>query len=90
MKLDQSSYLLKMLSKLSMENAKPASIPLGGHYKLSADKCPSNEQEEEDMAKVPYSNAVGSIMYTMICTKPDWAHAISSLSRYMENRGRER
>ena len=89
MKLDQTSYMQKVLSKFSMDNAKPASIPLGGHYKLSAEQCPTSEQEKEDMARVPYSNAVGSVMYNMICTRPDLAHSISSLSRYMANPGRE-
>ena len=41
------------------------------------------------MARVPYSNVVGSVMYNMICTTPDLAHSISSLSRYMANPGRE-
>ena len=40
LKLCQSSYLQKVISKFSMENAKPASVPLGGHYKLSVDQCP--------------------------------------------------
>ena len=68
-----------------MENAKPASIPLGGHYELSAYQCLTSEQDKEDMARVPYSSAVGSVMYNMICTKPDLAHSISHLSRYMTN-----
>ncbi|KAL5577269.1 hypothetical protein UlMin_018968 [Ulmus minor] len=34
-------------------------------------------------------HAVGSIMYTMICTRPDVAHGISLLSRFMSNPGRE-
>ena len=72
-----------------MENAKPASVPLGGHYKLSADQCPETEQEKEEMINVPYSNAVGSIMYNMICIRPNLVYSISVLSRYMANPGRE-
>ena len=43
----------------------------------------------EDMLSVPYSSAIGSIMYIMICTRPDLAHSISLLSKYMSNPGRE-
>ena len=43
MKLDQTSYMQKVLSKFSMDNAKLASIPLGGHYKLTAEQCPTSE-----------------------------------------------
>ena len=28
------------------------------------------------MSKVPYSNAVGSLMYAMVCTRPDISHAL--------------
>ncbi|KAL5554637.1 hypothetical protein UlMin_042038 [Ulmus minor] len=41
------------------------------------------------MINVPYSSAVGSIMYTMICTRPDVAYEISLFSRFMSNPGRE-
>ena len=41
------------------------------------------------MESVPYSSIVGSIMYTMICTRPDLAHAISVTSRYMSDPGKE-
>ncbi|XP_060675574.1 secreted RxLR effector protein 161-like [Ziziphus jujuba] len=40
------------------------------------------------MIAVPYTNAVGSVMYVMILTRPDLAHAISVLSRFMANPGR--
>ena len=35
------------------------------------------------MKKVPYSNAVGSLMYEMIGTRPDIAHGLSLVSRFM-------
>lgn len=35
------------------------------------------------MSIVPYANVVGSIMYTMVCTRPNIAHAVSVTSRYM-------
>ena len=37
------------------------------------------------MAKVPYSSAVGSLMYAMVCTRPDIAHALGVVSRFLEN-----
>ena len=41
------------------------------------------------MSHVPYSSAVGSIMYAMVCTRLDISHAISVVSRYMANPGKE-
>ncbi|KAL0313433.1 UNVERIFIED_CONTAM: Retrovirus-related Pol polyprotein from transposon TNT 1-94 [Sesamum radiatum] len=70
-----------------MEDSKPSSVPLASHFQLSKDQCPKTEKEKEKMDKVPYSNAIGSIMFLMVCTRPDIAYAISCLSRYMSNAG---
>ena len=39
------------------------------------------------MSKVPYDSVVGSLMYLMVCTRPDIAHAVGLVSRYMANPG---
>jgi len=43
----------------------------------------------EYMSHVPYANAIGSLMYAMICTRPDLAYAVSMVSRYMHNSGKK-
>ena len=40
------------------------------------------------MLQVPYSNAVGSLIYAMVCTRPDISHAVGIVSRYMHNPGK--
>ncbi|KAH9733971.1 hypothetical protein KPL71_017220 [Citrus sinensis] len=46
-------------------------------------------QEERDyMARVPYASVVGSLMYVMVCTRPDISQAVSMVSRYMHNPGK--
>jgi hypothetical protein len=41
------------------------------------------------MTRVPYSSVVGSLMYAMVCSRPDLSHAMSLVSRYMANPGKE-
>ena len=40
------------------------------------------------MGKVPYAS-VGSLMYAMVCTRPDNGYPVGVVSRYMSNPGRE-
>ena len=40
------------------------------------------------MSKVPYASAIGSLMYAMVYTRPDIAHAVGFVSRYMNNPGK--
>lgn len=41
------------------------------------------------MIKVFYASEVGSLMYVMICIKPDIAQAVNVVSRYIANLGKE-
>ena len=41
------------------------------------------------MSQVPYASAVGSLMFTMVRTRPDIVHAVGAVSRYMKNFGKE-
>jgi len=43
----------------------------------------------DDMSKVPYASAVGSLMYAMVCTRPDIAHTVGVVRRSMNNLGKE-
>ncbi|KAL2254482.1 UNVERIFIED_CONTAM: Retrovirus-related Pol polyprotein from transposon TNT 1-94 [Sesamum indicum] len=85
--LNQKSYIHSVLKRFSMENSKPTSVPLAAHFQLSKDQCPKTSSEKDKMSKIPYSNVIGSIMFLMVCTRPDIAYAISCLSRYMSNPG---
>ena len=87
--ISQKNYIKKVLEKFNMQDAKPVSTPLANHFKLSGSQCPKNEKEIEDMSKVPYASAIRCLMYAMVCTRPDLAHAVSTVSKYMANLGRE-
>ena len=54
---------------------------------LSLEMCPKTQDEKEKMARVPYANAVGSLMYAMMCTRPDICYAVGLVSRFQSNPG---
>ncbi|XP_015163879.1 uncharacterized protein [Solanum tuberosum] len=87
--LSQEKYIQKVLCRFNMDNAKVVNTPLAMHFKLSTRHCPSSDGEKEDMKKVLYASVVGSLMYAMVCIRPDIAHAVSIVSRFLSNPGRE-
>ena len=72
-----------------MKSSKPVSTPLASHLKLSKQMCPTTNEEKEGMNKIPSSSAVGSLMYAMVCTRPNIAYAVGVVSRFLENHGKE-
>ncbi|PHT71826.1 Alpha-crystallin domain-containing protein 22.3 [Capsicum annuum] len=72
-----------------MQNANPVSTLLVAHFKLSATLSRKTNDECDYMSLVSHSSAIGSLMYAMVCSRPDLSYAISAVSRYMANLGKE-
>ena len=87
--LSQGEYIKKVLERFIMHNANPVSTLLADHFKLAKEMCPKTQEQIEYMSRVPYSSTVGSLMYDMVCTRPDIAHAVGVMSRCMKNPGKE-
>lgn len=89
LKLSQSENVKKVLSRFNLNEAKPVSTPLGSHFKLSKEQSPKTKEERDHMSKVPYASAIGSLMYAMVCTRPNIAHAVGVVSRFMSGPGKQ-
>ena len=50
---------------------------------------PDHGKDKEEMSIIPYASAIGSIMYAMLCTRPDVNLAVSLVGRYQSNPGKE-
>ena len=72
-----------------MAEARPITTILASHFKLSSEQCPQSSEKEEEMSRVPYASAVGSLMYAMVCTKLDLAYAVSTISQFMSNQRKQ-
>ncbi|CAL5374326.1 unnamed protein product [Camellia sinensis] len=86
--LSQETYIKTILERFQMQSCKPIDTPVAKGESLSLDMGPKTQEENEKMARVPYANAVGSLMYAMMCTRPDICYAVGLVSRYQSNPGR--
>ena len=75
LQLDQTSYAEQLLCRFGMKDSKPVATPLD-HTKLTRSDVASTD--------FPYREAVGSIMYLVLGTRPDLGFAIGYLSRFQE------
>ena len=87
--LSQGEYIEKVLQRFRMQNAKLVSTPLPNNFKLSKEMCTETYEEINCMSRIPYSSAVGSLMYSMVYTRPNIAQSMGVVGRYMNNPGKE-
>ncbi|KAJ9539519.1 hypothetical protein OSB04_032252 [Centaurea solstitialis] len=85
--LSQSTYIDKILKRFRMDESKKEFIPMQHGIVLSKTQCPISSQDQDRMKSIPYASAIGSIMYAMLCTRPDVAYSVSVTSRYQQNPG---
>ncbi|GJY09561.1 retrovirus-related pol polyprotein from transposon TNT 1-94, partial [Tanacetum coccineum] len=83
--ISQEQYIEKVLCRLSMDKDKVVSSPLTTNFKLTDKDCPSSKKNIEKMDIVPYASAVGSLMYSMVCTRQYLAHVVGVVSRFLSN-----
>jgi hypothetical protein len=76
-----------MLDKYGLSNANSVSTPMDPGSKLSTSMAPQSEDDVAFMKSVPYINAVGSLMYLAITSRPDIAYSVGVLARFNSNPG---
>ncbi|WVZ58300.1 hypothetical protein U9M48_008583 [Paspalum notatum var. saurae] len=87
--LSQSTYIDKVLKRFNMHDSKKGFLPVSPGTILSKTQCPSTTDEQKRMSEIPYASAIGSIMYAMICTRPDVSFALSVTNRYQSCLGED-
>ena len=80
--LSQPHYVEKVLKKFNQFDVMPVRTPYDSSMQLKKNCGDSVSQNE-------YAKMIGSLMFLMICTRPDIAYAVSRLSRYTHNPSRD-
>jgi hypothetical protein len=63
-------------------------MPIVPGATYSRGDSPASKTKEASMKTVPYQEAIGSLMYASVATRPDISFAVSTLSQFLDNPGR--
>ena len=85
--LSQHAYIEAIIDRFNFNDLKPSSIPIDPAVPLSKSQSPSKLEDIAKMRNVPYREAVGSLMYAAMGTRPDIAFATSTVAQFSENPG---
>jgi hypothetical protein len=86
--LSQEAYLKRVLARYGMTECASCSTPLPLGIELTKTQAPSMDEERHYMLDKPYREALGSVMYAQIATRPDLSYAVSTLSKFSSNPGK--
>ncbi|CAA7036895.1 unnamed protein product [Microthlaspi erraticum] len=67
--------------RFNMLDCNPIDTPIAKGEGLSLNMCPKTDNGKKEMKGVPYSSAIGIVMYAMMCTRPDICYAVGLVSR---------
>ena len=80
--LSQSVYIDTIVKSFGMENSNKCFIPMRHRVWTSKEHSRKTPEDRVLMEKIPHASAIRSIMYTMLCTRPDVTFALSVTSRF--------
>ena len=63
-----------------MQNSKKGLLPFRHGVPLSDEQRPKTLEEEDMMRQFPYASVVGSLMYVMLCTRPDICYLVGMVN----------
>lgn len=77
--MDQSKYIREILERFEMSDCKPVGTPSDTSLKLSVNMV---TEDNNLTGKVPFQEAVGSLLHLTQGTRPDIAFAVNDVSRF--------
>ncbi|PSR87021.1 hypothetical protein PHLCEN_2v5279 [Hermanssonia centrifuga] len=85
--LSQHAYIDSILARFNFTDLKPSSIPMDPNIQFLKSQCPMSLVDIARMRKIPYREAIGSLMYAAVGTRPDISFAVSTLAQFSHNPG---
>ena len=85
--LSQKTYIKRILKHFCMYNSKSIDTPIIKSHILSVEQYHKIEEEKKLMINVPYSSAIGSLLYAIMCTWFDICFVVGMVNKYQSNPG---
>ena len=85
--LSQHAYIDSIILRYNFTDLKPSAIPMDPCAPLLKSQSPTKLADIARMKNIPYREAVGSLMYAAMGTRPDIAFAVSTVAQFSDNPG---
>ena len=76
-----------MTNKFRLTNAKPVGTPMEPRSMFSKEQGSMSITKAMPMRGVPYAEAIGSVLWPAIISRPDVAYAVGVLAQFIKNPG---
>ena len=76
-----------MVEKFRLTGAKAVATPMETNAQFTNHQSPSSIAQVARMKGVPYSEAIGSVLWPVVVSRPDAAYAVGILSQFIQNPG---
>ena len=85
--MDQSFYAKNILKTFFPEGLTASEVPMLSTTNLTTADSPTTQEEKDLMAKLPYRQAIGSLLWLAGGTRPDISYAVAQVARFSSNPG---
>ena len=85
--LSQQAYCEHLLNHFNMTSCSSTMTPLSPSIVLSSENCPTTLDKENEMKKIPFHEALGSLIWLQVATRPDLIFSVNMLACFAHNPG---
>ena len=86
--IQQAQYTKEIIAKfLPEDDTTVSSVPADPNLHLVQSQCAQSEEEIDAMKDVPYRQAIGSLLWLALGTRPDISYAVGQVAKFNANPG---
>ena len=82
-KIHQQNYIDDLIKFYDLKNEKLVELPIQPNHKLTLELAVEKGALRELNDESKYRQAIGKLMYLMVCTRPEIVYAVFVFSRFM-------